>query len=163
MVIFSAGRSTSVTDNNSFDIRILQETPASEFEYTLDEVEEYAVINSYLGNEKEIVIPKTVTKKGMETFCGCSLSSVTFEDGIETLGSYACFWYANLTSITFPASVKESDEYSFNGKLKETYFLGNAPETLGDRPFDENTVIYYKSNTSEWENTELSNYELIAE
>lgn len=111
-----------------------------------------------------ITIPKTVMKMEMEAFCFTSLSSLVFEDGIEKIGSYACFWsLGDLKSVTIPASVKEIGEYTFEETLKEVHFLGDAPQKVGKDPFDENTVIYYNKNTDGWEDTELKQYSLVAE
>ena len=113
---------------------------------------------------EKITIPKTVTKMGMEAFCFTSLSSLVFEDGIEKIGSYACFWsLGDLKSVTIPASVKELGEYTFEETLKEVHFLGDAPQKLGKDPFDENTVIYYDKNTDGWDNTALKQYQMIEE
>ncbi|MBQ7107327.1 MAG: leucine-rich repeat domain-containing protein [Clostridia bacterium] len=113
---------------------------------------------------KEITIPKSVTEMGMGTFYSSSLSSITFEEGIETIGSYACFWCGDkLKSITIPKSVKEIGEYSFNDKLEKVYFKGDAPEKLGNKkPFGDNAILYYKKNKSGWDTTPLKDeYTLI--
>ena len=113
---------------------------------------------------KEIKIPKTVTKIGMCAFFGTPLTSITFEEGIKNIGAYGAFWCGeSLTSVTIPKSVKELGEYTFNDRLKDAYFEGNAPEKIGDLPFGKNTVIHYKKCTSGWDTTELARYELIAE
>lgn len=113
---------------------------------------------------EEIYIPKTVTKWGMEAFSGCGLTKVTFEEGIKSIGSYACFWCGDsLKSVTFPKSVKQINEYSFSNGLQEAHFLGDAPESIGSKPFSEKTVIYYNKKTSGWDDTPLEEYTLIAE
>ncbi|MBO5726585.1 MAG: leucine-rich repeat domain-containing protein, partial [Clostridia bacterium] len=111
-------------------------------------------------NLKEITIPKNVTEMGISAFYSCSLSSITFEEGIETIGSYACFWCGDkLKSVTIPKSVKEIGEYSFNDKLEKVYFKGDAPEKLGNKkPFGDKAILYYKKNTSGWETTPLKDY-----
>lgn len=109
---------------------------------------------------KEITIPKTVTEMGISAFYSSSLSSLTFEEGIETIGSYACFWCGDkLKSVTIPKSVKEIGEYSFNDKLEKVYFKGDAPEKLGNKkPFGDNAILYYKNNKSGWDTTPLKDY-----
>ena len=112
---------------------------------------------------QKLVIPKSVSKWGMQAFYGCPLTSLTFEDGIESIGSYACFWTGKtLKSITIPASVTTLGEYCFDSGLTEVYFKGDAPTKIGDDPFDESTVIYYNKKASGWENTPLDEYTLKA-
>ncbi len=110
---------------------------------------------------QELFIPKTISKWGMQAFYGCPLTSLTFEDGIESIGSYACFATGRtLKSITIPASVTTLGEYCFDSGLAEVYFKGDAPTKIGDDPFDESTVIYYNKKASGWENTPLNEYTL---
>lgn len=108
---------------------------------------------------QSIFIPKSVTEWGMEAFYSCPLTSLTFEDGIENIGSYACFWTGGtLKSITFPSSVTALGEYSFSEGLDEVRFEGNAPTKMGAEPFHEDTVIYYNKDTSGWDDTLLNDY-----
>lgn len=110
----------------------------------------------------EITIPKSVTLMEHQAFAATGLTSITFEDGIKTIGSSLCFWNTNvIDSITIPASVTEIGEYSFNEKLKAVYFSGNAPEKIGESPFKKNTIIYYKKGTTGWDAEVWKDYNLI--
>ena len=113
---------------------------------------------------QNVVIPASVKEWGVEVFWGCPLTSLTFEDGIEVIGNYACFSTPDtLKSVTIPSSVTTIGEHSFNKWLTEVYFTGDAPTQIGKSPFDQNTIIYYNKNSSGWEDTPLRDeYELVA-
>jgi len=87
-----------------------------------------------------ITIPEGVTIIAEMTFAEAeSLTSVTIPSSVTYI-DYAAFGGATaLTSITIPASVTYIEEEAFAGatSLKDVYFLGNAPDYVGDYAFDE--------------------------
>ncbi len=118
----------------------------------------------YCENLETVFIPKTVETWGMEAFFGCPLSTLTFENGIKSIGNYACFWGSTFKEITIPSSVEEIGEYTFHDNLEKVVFWGNAPTTLGKQPFGTKATINYKKGTSGWDNTSLKDiYKLIAQ
>ena len=117
----------------------------------------------YCENLETVFIPKTVETWGIEAFYGCPLSSLTLEDGIQSIGSYACFWGSVFQEITIPSSVQQISEYSFHDNLEKVVFLGNAPITLGKQPFGTKATIYYKKGTSGWDNPVFEKHTLVAE
>ena len=121
---------------------------------------------------KEISIPKSVNNWGACcTFFGdYSVTSITFEEGIETIGSTQSFMnLKELETVTIPASVTFIADYIFCGceKLKTVYFKGDAPKTIKEFAFDNleknpDLVIYYPKNASGWDNTTLTEHTLVA-
>ncbi len=113
---------------------------------------------------KELYIPKTFTGWSQEMFFGNSLTKLTFEDGIEAVGCYACFWNeGTLKEVTFPASVKKLGEWTFNTGIENAYFEGDAPE-FGKKPFGESKVtIHYLKGTKGWNNTGLEEWYTLVE
>ncbi len=114
---------------------------------------------------KELHIPKTFTGWHMEMFFGNSLTKLTFEDGLESIGAYACFWNSgSLKEITIPASVKKLGEWSFNIGLENIYFEGDAPAEIGTKPFgDSKATIHYQKGTKGWEETKLREWYTLVE
>jgi len=136
---------------------------------------------------REIIIPDTVTKISDNAFWGCgNLRNIYWSDNITEFGTeafYACrkllidnlpkkleilgsecfMENESITKITIPASLTEIGEGSFGSSVVTAKFLGDAPETLGNRPFDETTIIYYKKDAKGWDTTPLrDNYTLEA-
>ena len=116
----------------------------------------------------EVFIPNTVTLIGTSAFYGAkSLSKLTFEDGIASLGEYGCFMgAASLKTLTIPASVNMISDVCFAGAdaLESVTFKGDAPNKIGSLPFGKNSnlKIYYTAKTNGWDNTPLSQYNLVA-
>ena len=116
---------------------------------------------------KKVHIPKTVTHWGMFAFtANKSLLSLTFEDGIQTIGSMADFSGASmLESVTIPSSVTAIGDSVFAdcAALKTVTFLGDAPENIGFEVFGKNESIsvYYSKDALNWEDTPLNKYNLI--
>lgn len=91
----------------------------------------------------EIVIPEYF--KGVKVvalrdymFAQCEgLTSLSFENGVKTIGAYAFQNCNNLTGeITLPDSVKEIKNNAFDGCSGVTKFnLGNSVETIGEAAF----------------------------
>lgn len=114
---------------------------------------------------KELHIPKTFTAWDMEMFYGNSLTKLTFEDGLESVGAYACFWNdGTLKEVTFPASVKKLGEWTFNTGVENAYFEGDAPAEIGNKPFgDSKVTIHYRKGTNGWEDTKLREWYTLVE
>lgn len=114
---------------------------------------------------KELHIPKTFSAWNMEMFYGNSLTKLTFEDGLESVGAYACFWNdGTLKEVTFPASIKKLGEWTFNTGVENAYFEGDAPTEIGNKPFGESKVtIHYRKGTNGWEDTQLREWYTLVE
>lgn len=115
---------------------------------------------------REISIPGTVKTFGQEIFAGCqSIENVTFEHGLEVIGERAMFTSTKIKTLVIPSSVKEINRGTFDFlKLDSITFLGDAPIIDEDEfvSCPSNFTIYYDPNTSGWDNTPLSQYNLVA-
>ncbi len=113
---------------------------------------------------KAVTFPGNKMHFGMHVFLGCSsLSEVVFKEGFSIMSEgYAMFWYTNLKSIKFPSSVATIYAYTFTNSVDTVTFLGDAPELIGTKIFDDDTVIYYDPSTSGWDTSVLKDmYELV--
>jgi uncharacterized repeat protein (TIGR02543 family) len=107
-----------------------------------------------------IYIPASVRSVGDIAFANTSLlKSVTFEPGIQLTGiSDYMFYQSAITSISIPASVTEVGEgaFSYASALTSIYFLGSAPENIGDDAFDNissSAKAYVKTGVSSFGST----------
>ena len=120
---------------------------------------------------KEVFIPKALTTWcGYEFFADYALTSLTFEDGIETIGDYGAFQAClSLKEITIPESVTCLGNSTFTrcDNLQKVTFLGDAPAYIGEYVFgtpEEHKItpeVYYDNNTSGWGDTYLKEYNLL--
>ena len=127
-------------------------------------------INELLAGEKAET--KTVEEIENYAFVNTSLTSLTFEEGIEEISGEGNFCSTKLEHITLPASIKKIGNRPFAPNLKTVTFLGDAPEITREDPFrfitPEDTeirevVIKYDKNTKGWDTTPLrDNYTLEA-
>ncbi len=86
---------------------------------------------NFSGNNlrNELIIPGTVKKIGQGVFEGINITSVKFEDGVQTIENFAFEQCYSLTSVTIPTSVT-SIGLSFNGcnALKTIYYNGTQAQ-----------------------------------
>ena len=77
----------------------------------------------------ELIIPGTVKKIGSQVFEGTKITSVKFEDGVQTIEDCAFEQCYSLTSVTIPTSVTSIGE-SFNActGLKNIYYNGTQEQ-----------------------------------
>lgn len=89
------------------------------------------------SNLTSVTIPGNIKTIGHGAFSLCkALKTVTLEEGVETIESYA---FSNtggaLTSVTLPNSLKELGSYAFNYSGVTSISLGSSLETFGIQPF----------------------------
>ena len=135
--------------------------------------EERHVVVSYLGCEKNVIIPDGITSIGNGAFWGCvALEHVYIPDTLETIGEQAFCGCTSLKQITIPDSVKSIQGEAFYGcihlgkifEFKSVITIGNdafsyctslkevvLPSSLGDighNPFQgcDNISIISKSS-----------------
>ena len=91
----------------------------------------------YLGKERTITIPNSVTSIGEYAFFGCSeLTSITIPNSVTTIGSSAFYGCTGLTSITIPNSVTTIGNWAFNGCRGLTSItIPNSVTNIGDWAF----------------------------
>ena len=130
----------------------------------VESIGSYACYNC--TNITSVTIPNSVTSIGSDAFYGCGgLTSVTinsnaiasksyksswtlaaifgsqvkeyvFGDGVESIGSYACYNCTNITSVTIPNSVTTIESYTFMGCSGLTSVtIPNSVATIGYEAF----------------------------
>jgi hypothetical protein len=97
---------------------------------------------------------KGVVWLGNSAFARCSqLGSVTVPDSVTTIDAFAFYQCSNLTNVRIGCGVTDIIYWAFKDctRLKDVYFLGNAPN-LGPSVFEDDLLatIYYLPATSGW-------------
>lgn len=77
----------------------------------------------------ELLLPNTVTTLGMQSFCGCGLSSIELPDGVASLPR-ECFRGCPLTSFTCPAALTYIGVNAFEGCLLSSIELNEGLKEL---------------------------------
>lgn len=110
---------------------------------------------------RSVTIPKTLTQWSGGTFVSTfSLRTIILEEGLKKIPDHAFYRCLSLKMVTIPASVEEIADSAFDREdfgLLEVTFLGDAPTTIGERPFggDPYLDIVYNPDTSGWDTTPL--------
>ena len=110
-----------------------------------DFVIEQGVLQRYLGEAVNVVVPSCVTNIEETAFAGkTNLVSVTIPDGVMSIGDWAFYGCSGLLSVTIPDSVANVGDYAFGfcselvtaslpasleGRLADSVFYG-CPEGL---------------------------------
>jgi hypothetical protein len=89
-------------------------------EYTYRLENGYAILTSYRGSEKEVVIPAAVdgylvVGLGDRMFADCNVLSVTLPQTVERLGWFTFYGCKNLQKVVLPSGVKNIGYASFDG------------------------------------------------
>ncbi len=79
-------------------------------------------------------------------FDGSALTEVALPDSVAVIDGLAFYGCTGLNEIVIPSGVKEIGDRAFYAceNLKAVYFLGNAPETVGECAFQ---ISYYDDST----------------
>jgi hypothetical protein len=123
--------------------KVLENTAASEFDYTVNGVA--ITITGYKGNGTDIAIPGQidgfpVAAIGDHAFGNKQLTSVTIPDSVTVIGDYA-FRGNHLTRLTIPDSVESIGYWAFaNNQQLASVTIGNSVVTIGAAAF-ENTRL----------------------
>ena len=91
---------------------------------------------------------------------GCGIKRVVLPDTITKIKRAAFIECSALEEITIPRSVKEIDEYAFADcdNLRNIYFLGGAPESIGSNSFESVTAAAYYPGDGSWKEENLQDY-----
>ena len=117
----------------------------------------------YLGKERTITIPNSVTSIGDEAFYRCSkLTSITIPNRVTTIVKSAFEW-SGLTSITIPNSVTNIGDYAFSYCTGLTSItIPNSVTTIGSNAFDDcknlKTVYCYATKLPETSEDAFGSY-----
>ena len=93
----------------------------------ITDIQQFTFAGSNLRNE--LIIPGTVKKIEQSVFEGIKITSVKFEDGVQTIENFVFEQCYSLTSVTIPTSVTSIGE-SFNActGLKNIYYNGTQEQ-----------------------------------
>jgi hypothetical protein len=89
-------------------------------EYTYRVENNSAILTSYLGKEKDVVVPAAVDGYlviglGDSVFADCDVRSVTLPKTVESLGWFTFYQCENLEKVVLPAGISNIGYASFDG------------------------------------------------
>lgn len=92
-------------------------------EYTYRLENNFAILTSYLGKDKDVVVPAAVDGYlviglGDSVFAECDVRSVTLPKTVEHLGWFTFYQCANLEKVVLPTSISNIGYASFDGCSK---------------------------------------------
>ncbi len=118
------------------------------------------VVEKYLGNGGDVVIPNVLKSIGERAFLGCrsiksivipnsitsigervfedcsSLTSITIGNGVKSIGNWAFYNCRSITSVTIPKSVKSIGERAFSGCTSlKSITISNGVKGIRDDAF----------------------------
>ena len=110
----------------------------------------------------KVTIPNTVKSIGSEAFSYNDITSLTLNEGLETIG-WAAFFQNKLTYINIPNSVKNINEIAFAYNNLTEYNIPDNLETLGggafaNNNFKGNNAFIYQITNGITNNTILNSY-----
>ena len=100
---------------------IKPDSPASDFEYTVDTTYNEVNITGYIGTDSIVVIPATIEGAPVKAIRSrafednTTITEVSVPDGVDTIYSYAFYNCSNLASVFLPAELYSIDKYAFAG------------------------------------------------
>lgn len=97
--------------------------------------------NYFTDNIDKIVIPSSVTKIGMGTFCSMYISEVSFGSGsrCKVVGEYA-FGDNPLTNVALPAGLTTIGDWAFSGVILTKITLPAGLTSIGDFAFSNGSL-----------------------
>ena len=111
----------------------------TEGDYILYTDGEETSLLGYLGTDKEIIVPDGVTKIHRDA---CSrlfeITSVTFPESLKVIGENAFMLCNSLTEVRFAEGLKEIENYAFEGCNLKTLILPSGVEKVGYSAFSRN-------------------------
>ena len=153
-VTISASTGTQV-DLSQITVTINQYVPKvySDYSFTVDEEAKTATITDYKGNENNIIIPSTISRRndgvyidgseykltsiGSNAFASCdSLTSVIIPNSVTSIGNRAFLRCSSLTSVTIPEGVTSIGDSAFSDCSSLTSVtIPNGVTSIGDMAF----------------------------
>ena len=121
---------------------------ASNEEYTYKELSEGNIeIESYMGNDKEVVIPdeicgKKVVSLGEYSFCWSDIEKVTLNKSLVKISRNTFSSLSNLKEVIFNKNLKEIDENSFaDCKSLTSVNIPQGVKKIGESAFNKCTSL----------------------
>lgn len=121
---------------------------ASNEEYTYKELSEGNIeIESYMGNDKEVVIPdeicgKKVVSLGEYSFCWSDIEKVTLNESLVKISRNTFSSLSNLKEVIFNKNLKEIDENSFaDCKSLTSVNIPQGVKKIGESAFNKCTSL----------------------
>ena len=101
------------------------------------EIEDGVLLNAFLMNETDVVIPSSVTNIEKGVFEGCrSLTSIEIPSSVTSIGEYAFWRCTSLTNIEIPNSVTSIGGGAFQNCTSLTSIeIPNSVASIGDNTF----------------------------
>jgi len=100
-----------------------------------------------MSSLKSVTLSNELLSIGDTAFAGTGITSIAIPDSVTSIGLNA-FSSTGLTSITIPGSVTSIGDSAFNiSSLLKTYFLNNAPSSMGNSIFGPTTIYYISGKT----------------
>lgn len=107
-------------------------------------------ISGYIGNKTEVIIPKSINGYSVtaivdddNTFRSSNIKSITFPEGIVSIGDGMFFCNLSLTTVNIPSTVKEIGTDAFIGGLSLTSINVSERNTVY---YDINGVLFEKDS-----------------
>lgn len=157
LLIFSVAMTFTACDKEEIIEREVKTIETEGVEYTIFEAVDpegavtgtFAKVTGYIGAEKNITIPTTVTDEDIPvkiianlSFYDTDINSIIIEEGIETIENFA-FGYSKLGWVDLPSTIKSIGDYAFINcnSLSEVNIAAEEKPTLGVYAFK----VYNKS------------------
>lgn len=134
------------------EVKVAQaEEISGDFGYTINTAtvgSEYAVITSYKGTTKDVIIPETlggypVKEISREVFSasiiGFQITSVVFPKNLEIIGSDA-FLGADINTVTLPRNIKKIEMSTFGLANVQNLVLNEGIESISHSSFSGNSI-----------------------
>ena len=142
----SAGELTWMLSSGTLTVSGLGEIPDYEDYYDYMASPGAAPWSALLSRDfvSQIIIEKGITRigdKAFQLYDDLGTLTVSLPEGLVSIGEGA-FEYGNMTSITFPSSLREIGAHAFSGAYSlSSVYLNDGLETLGDAALDRKSVV----------------------
>ena len=112
-----------------------------------------------------IVIPDTVKWIEERAFSGCAmLKSVTFGNGVASIGYGAFYGCSSLTNIVIPNGVTSIEQLTFSAcRLLKSITIPNSITNIGFCAFEYCTslvTVYYNGTKEQWKSIKINNEQM---
>ncbi|MBR3094104.1 MAG: leucine-rich repeat protein [Clostridia bacterium] len=112
----------------------------------------------YMTNYDDVITGSG--KSPFATFCyhdDGSITSLTIEEGVESIGDYAFQYAKSFRSLVLPNGMKRVGDYAFFRSSLRNLTLPHTIQTIGDHAFGDGDFeyVYYEGSPDEWANVTI--------